>query len=416
MCAVLVRSCAARRRSSVPPIALVIALLAAALGFVFSAVSTYDFAAHLDRQVHGLHCSFIPGLGTPDITGTSGCHATLMSPYSSFLRESLWGGIPISLLSMAVFAFLMFWGADLYLNRRMDDPRATAFYLLAAGLPLLASIVMALISITALDALCKVCMGIYLSSAVCFGATGVLFRDAQARPSRGPHISRGGCGVAFGAGTLFVLTSVTAYAAMAPSFERYAGTCGKLDTLADPAKVLVPVGPQQSKIEVIEVLDPLCAACRGFERRFDKLSVAEHTSRRVLLFPLDDTCNWMVDSAVHPGACAISEAVLCAGNDAEKVLAWAFDEQERIVAAERGERGAAQKLAVAKFPALSGCIGTSKARARLNRSLRFAVDHHLPVLTPQLYVNGTRLCDADTDLGLDYMLSKLVERASTGAR
>jgi len=31
-------------------------------------------------------------------------------------------------------------------------------------------------------------------------------------------------------------------------------------------------------------------------------------------------------------------------------------------------------------------------------------------------VNGTRLCDADTDLGLDYMLSKLVERASTGAR
>ena len=35
-----------------------------------------------------------------------------------------------------------------------------------------------------------------------------------------------------------------------------------------------------------------------------------------------------------------------------------------------------------------------------------------PVLTPQLYVNNTRLCDADTDLGLDYMLSRLIERAA----
>ena len=141
---------------------------------------------------------------------------------------------------------------------------------------------------------------------------------------------------------------------------------------------------------------------------------AEHARRRALLFPLDNQCNWMVDSAVHPGACAISEAMLCAGDDAQRVLTWAFDEQEEIVAAERKKPGGAARLAGARFPELASCIGSSKAKARLNRALRWAVDNQLPVLTPQLYVNGTRLCDADTDLGLDYMLSRLIEKAAEG--
>src|SRR5262245_43484312 len=113
---------------------------------MFAAVSTYDFVAHLDRQVHGLHCSFVPGLGTPDATGTSGCHVTLMSPYSSIWRDSVWGGVPISLPAMAVFAFLFFWGVLLWLNERTKDPRATGFYALATGLPALTSIIMGIIS------------------------------------------------------------------------------------------------------------------------------------------------------------------------------------------------------------------------------------------------------------------------------
>ena len=66
----------------------IVVLLAAAAGFGFSAVSTYDFAAHLDRQVHGIHCSFLPGLSEADASGHTGCHVTLMSPYSSIMRDS----------------------------------------------------------------------------------------------------------------------------------------------------------------------------------------------------------------------------------------------------------------------------------------------------------------------------------------
>jgi hypothetical protein len=167
---------------------------------------------------------------------------------------------------------------------------------------------------------------------------------------------------------------------------------------------------------VLEVLDPLCPACRAFERRFSGLELSAETSRQALLFPLDNQCNWMVESAVHPGACAISEAMLCANEQASEVLEWAFTEQENIMAAERAQAGSAAKLATARFPGLAGCIGSSKVKARLNRALRWAVENQIPVLTPQLYVGGVRLCDADTDLGLDYMLSRLVEKAAGAAR
>ena len=78
-------------------------LFAALLGFGFAAAATYDFAAHLDRQVHNLHCSFIPGMSSSGPAGAEGCQLTLMSPYSSLFRASLWGGVPISLLALAVF-------------------------------------------------------------------------------------------------------------------------------------------------------------------------------------------------------------------------------------------------------------------------------------------------------------------------
>jgi uncharacterized membrane protein len=391
---------------------LILAMVGSALGLTFAAVSTYDFVAHLDRQVHGLHCSFLPGVSAPDVSGATGCHLTMMSPYSSVLRERIWGGIPISLPAMAVFAFLLFWGAFIALTGRSRDPRATGFYALAALVPVVASLGMATIAVRELGAFCKLCIAIYAASALTALAAFASYRRAEqserlARTDQRDPLSYAGMALAFGLGCLFVGASTLAYAHKAPDFSRYAGSCGKLARPADPQKALLSLGRQSGRPEILEVLDPLCPACRAFERRFERLALGKQAKRSVLLFPLDNSCNWMVDRAVHPGACAISEAMLCAGELSEQVLAWAFSEQEAIVAAERSQRGSAQKQVVAKFPSLAGCVGSSKVRARLNRALRWAVDNQLPVLTPQLYLDGQRLCDADTDLGLDYMLTRL---------
>jgi hypothetical protein len=55
------------------------------------------------------------------------------------------------------------------------------------------------------------------------------------------------------------------------------------------------------------------------------------------------------------------------------------------------------------------CIESSVTKARLAQSLRWAVRNQVPVLTPQLYVDNRRLCDEDTDLGLEYTLSRMLK-------
>jgi len=470
-------------------------------GLFFSGVSTSDFTAHLDRQTHGLHCSFIPGADTPDVTGSSGCHATLMSPYSSVMRDSIWGGVPVSLPSMAVFAYLVVCAITLLLLGKETEKRATGYQALAWALPFLTSCIFGYLSLHELDAACKICIGIYASSTLGMVTSIVAFARARSgaplaaamkaaeddeesmvetltprdesygislaslptgaedtiedrgfespvrtvneaddtaapakrlrlatasemdrrlragnvnrrktAPSGPAQTSWGALALAFVVGLAFVLIPVGAYAANAPNFDHFVGACGTLAHPEDAGHVLVPLGPQTREATMIEVLDPLCPSCRGFERRFSAHPAAEQMSRKILLFPLDGTCNWMVDGAVHPGACVISEAVLCAEGDADEVLAWAFEHQEEIRTETTADAGAAARMVNARFPSLRSCLGSARVQAQLNRSLRWAVANQLPVLTPQVYVNNTRICDEDTDLGVDYVLTRLLSR------
>ncbi|MFW5875804.1 MAG: vitamin K epoxide reductase family protein [Myxococcota bacterium] len=412
------------------PLTIVVAV-GAILGFSFAAVSTYDFVAHLDRQVHGIHCSFLPGMGTVDASGSSGCHVTLMSPYSSVFRQGIWGGIPVSLPAMAVFGFILFWAAALVLLRRQNDTRATGFLALASLLPAVTSVVMAAISLGTLGTACKLCVGIYVSSALVLGgAVGLWLRarkaSALAMPSGpgDPHAQtvevaqpRMGLAALVGAfflGVVMVAVSTVAYAAAAPDYSEYVGACGQLDQPNAPRGVLLPMGAQGAGLDAVEVLDPLCPACRGFERRLEASGLSEELARQALLFPLDSECNWMVDEPIHAGACTISEALLCAEAEQDAVLEWAFENQEDIRTASEADPEAAEGLVLQKFPQLEGCLGRPAVRAKLNRGLRWAVDNQFPVLTPQLYVEGVRMCDEDSDLGMDYALARMIERVREG--
>jgi uncharacterized membrane protein len=412
---------------------LIVVVVAALAGLFFAGFSTYDFAQHLDRQVHGLHCSFIPGF-TGTVAAGSGCLVTLMSPYSSVLRSSFWGGIPVALPGMSVFAFLAFWALYLLTTRRETDRRATLFLLAACGVPLLTSIVMAAISFITLGAACKLCIGIYLSSLVAFPAALLAWRSASRGPALGARVpaatgaadtlpasaydpsrdhasdalSLGALAAAAALGVAFVLVPVGVYVSTMPDYTRFIGTCGTLAHPADPGGLMVTMSSPPGGRSTVEVLDPLCPSCASFEARLSASGLDEQLSRKLVLFPLDSTCNWMVDEPVHPGACTVSEAVLCAGPAAPEVLAWAFDEGEQIREATRTDPGAAARLVRARFPQLGACLGTPGVRAKLNRSLRWAVSNRLPVLTPQLYVEGRKLCDEDTDLGMDFALSHLL--------
>src|SRR5580704_18236754 len=115
-----------------------VAAAGAALGFVFAAYSTYDYAEQLDRQVHAVHCSFIPGLPASS-DGDNPCKAALFSAYSAVLRATFWGGVPISLFAMGAFAFFVAFGLYLALARVHVAARAHAFFAVMSLAPLGAS-------------------------------------------------------------------------------------------------------------------------------------------------------------------------------------------------------------------------------------------------------------------------------------
>ncbi len=401
---------------------LLVFLAAVGAGMVFAGFSTADFVEHLDRQVHSIHCSFIPGLAEAE-TGASGCKTTLMSPYSSVLRSWIWGGIPISLPGLAVFSFLLFRGVDLLINRRPDDKEPALFLFAATGVPVLTSGVMGYLSLVELDAACKLCIGIYASSAVAALAAGLNYRQAAAAAAEGTPEYDNFDGSAspwparvssFVVGVSFVIVPILVYGILAPDHARFVGTCGTLPKPKDDHGIMIDLDRNASGAPAIEIFDPLCPACKGFENRLEASGLMPQLNRKAVMFPLDNTCNWMIGSSMHPGACVVSEAILCAGDKAGPVIDWAFEHQEEIREKTSANPDAAANMVKAAFPDLASCIGTPASQTRLNRSLRWAVANQIPVLTPQIYVNNQKLCDEDTDLGMDFALSRLLAQQNGG--
>jgi uncharacterized membrane protein len=399
--------------------ALVAAGLAAAVGAVFSAVSTSDFIQHLDRQMHSIHCSFIPGAGSE--LGESGCRTVMMSPYSSFFREQLWGGIPVALWSLAVFAFL-FYRAGVLAWRGSATRAEANFLLAAAGLPLGMTVIYGFLSVVEVGATCKVCVGMYLSSAAVFVAA---FLARRWGPSPAAHQpSRFGAWFAEGVGFVALLTVVFLVAAPAGNVKKSEQGCGALAQADDPSGVMIELGGAQGKVPSIEVLDPLCPSCRAFDARLGASGLHRELSLKGVLFPLDSTCNWMVTEEIHPGACAVSEAILCASGlgpardfgAAVRVLDWAFAHQEELRTQAKADEKALRQRLEAQFPAIKGCLGGAQVKNKLTKSLRWGVANAIPVLTPQLFVQDRRLCDEDTDLGLEYSLRRMLSKRGGDAK
>jgi hypothetical protein len=399
-------------------IPLALLLIAALWGAWFAATSTSDFVQHLDREVHKIHCSYNP---SADIESTieSPCRTVMLSPYSSWFRQDYWGGIPVSLWAIAVFAFLAYRAGHLLIRGR--SLRSEGFFLMMATLlPAIMSALYYWLAVTKVGAICKVCQGIYWSSAA--AAVFGLVTLVMSKGSDGKGIVRFFVGVVEGTAFVVILTGV--YLAMAPKADPTAGGpkgCGTLAQPADENGIMLALAPHPGGTPTIEVLDPLCPSCKAFDTRLTASEMGSKLDMKGVLFPLDSTCNWMVSQSMHPGACAISEAMLCAagnvtgqGNPAEarKILDWAFAHQEELITQAKTDEPGLRKRLESEFPTVKGCLGGNQVKNKLTKSLRWIVANALNVLTPQVFINGTRMCDEDTDLGLEYTLSHMLAGAA----
>ncbi|MEO8604419.1 MAG: vitamin K epoxide reductase family protein [bacterium] len=384
---------------------LILVAVAALLGALFAAVSTGDFISHLDRQIHSIHCSFIPGAGAE--LGDSGCRTVMLSPYSSLFRAALWGGLPISLLALAVFAYLLMHAARSLLSAATFTRYEAAYLVVAAALPVVMSALYAYIAVSRVGAVCKLCIGVYASSGVLFLAAALAYIRAEPAPrgARLPVLRYVGW---FGEGVAYVALLSLAYVLFAPVSPKTVTGCGTLAKRGD-ADIMIPLPSARTGTPAIVVLDPLCPACKGFDERMRASDLYAGLQVQAVLFPLDSACNWMVKDSLHPGACAVSEAMLCAKGAADDILQWAFDNQEALRTTAGKDDDAVRRQITERFPQVKGCLGSGAIKNQVNKSLRWAVANALPVLTPQLFIADRRVCDEDTDLGLEYTVAGMTQ-------
>jgi uncharacterized membrane protein len=402
-------------RSRVPAI---LATIGSLLGLLFSSYSTLDYAAHLDRRLHDVHCSFIPG--APPTSEAEACRAAMYSSYSAVLRDSLWGGVPISLFALGAFSFFLGFSVYLLLAKDRASRVSIAFFAGVSVTPLLVSLVMFVISMTKLGSLCKTCVGTYIASAL-VAAGGVLMYFATQRKADEPAtqdrattvVTRPPGNPAMAAFWLFVLGALTilpagVYAASAPDHRPYLNQCGQLKKPEDPANALLKFRGSNAVKAALFFEDPLCATCKAFHERLHGEQVIEKLDVTLVMFPLDNSCNWMLDQPLHPGACTVAKAVLCGKEQTRQVLEWAFDNQTALAAAGKaGEPGLRALIQQKWGPSMIACLDSRDTKTRLNKHLHFAAENGVPVSTPQVYLGAQRLCDEDTDLGLRYTLKQL---------
>ena len=420
-----------------------LALVAALLGLTFGSLSSLDYIQHLDRQVHDVHCSYVPGLGA-EASPDNACRVAMYSPYAALFRDKFWGGVPISLFAVGAFGFFTAFALYVLLAGSAAPRRALGFLAAFSVTPVLVSILMGTIAALKLGHFCKTCVGIYVSSILL--AVGGITAWAQARreppwgdPSRRvaptligdaertfvdaePPVRPDGplWLVLVWALGLAAFSAVPAllYTSALPGYGAYISSCGKLEKPAETTGALIHVSFPAATQPATLFVDPLCPTCKAFHQRLNTEGVFDKLDLQLVLFPLDSECNWMLDRPVHPGACMVSKAILCSDHRAMRVLEWAYEHQEEILAAAKAGAGSANVHAMIRqrWPGLETCMESKETKLRLDHMLRYIVNNHLPVSTPQMFLGETRLCDEDTDMGLSYTLRRLAPHLGAHGR
>jgi uncharacterized membrane protein len=381
-----------------------VALVASALGLLFASYSTLDYAQHLDRHLHDVHCSFIPGAAAT--SEAEACRAAMYSPYSALLKDQYWGGVPISLFAMGAFCFFAAFSVYLLLSGSRASSRTYGFFALLGITPLLVSLLMLTISLTQLGQLCKTCVGIYVSSfLLAFGAvTAWLGNRGQGSPAGGWVLVPVWL-VALGVTSL---APAIVYAASVPDQRSYITQCGEIKQPKMKGDSPVKLRGSRAVQPTMLFEDPLCPTCKAFHDRLVTENIIEKLDIELVLFPLDSECNWMVPDPLHPGACIVSKAVLCGQGNSRQVLEWAYTEQEYLARAGKAGEGVLRAAIKQRWgESMLRCVDDRKTDVRLNSHLHFASENNIPVSTPQMYLGKRRICDEDTDLGLRFTLAQL---------
>jgi protein-disulfide isomerase len=347
--------------------ALVAAALLAATGAALALVLVWQH-----RQAHAGIASFCT------ISEYVDCDRVATSRFSVVV------GLPVAVWGVLGFglAFLLSL-AGLSPRRRREGWPAGLLFLVAAAASA-ASIALALVSELAIGALCLLCAGSWL---VAFGLLAAAWRACQ--PEGVAAAVRGDCAVLRERPLLaaaLLLAAGSLVALVAARYPRY----WERRVARAPAGPVVPAPatpPASGPLVVVEFSDyecPFCAKAHEETKallagRADVTLVRRH-------FPLDSECNPAVRRRIHPRACELARAGICAEEQGK--LPAMDDALFRNQAARRPVEEVARSVGV-DLAALQRCLAAPATEARLRADIEAAVRAGLDA-TPTYVVQGRR--------------------------
>lgn len=345
------------------PGAFAVALALAAAGLALSVA-----LARLHVRAHAGYSSFC------SVSDVVNCDRVATSEYSVVLGlpVAVWGALGYGLAgALAAYG----------LSRRPPRAgRAAGLLFLVAAAAVAASVVLALVSEIAIGAFCILCAASWVVSLALLGAAWRACRPAGVAASIQADLAavrehpRAAAALVMGAAAAVVLAAVAyprywerSKAAPAPSRQAAgspapaAGAAGS----GAPAAVSVPEGV------VLEYSDYECPYCaRAHEETRAVLAARPDVTLVRRHFPLDASCNPAVARTVHPTACALARAAVCAeaqGRFAEMDDALFRNQREGLAPAALARRIG---LDMARFDA---CVVSPETDRRIQADVAAAV-------------------------------------------
>jgi len=345
-----------------------------ALGAALAGLGAALYLVKVHGQAHSGVASFC------NLSDTFNCDKVATSPYSVVL------GVPVAawgVLAYGAAALLAGWGLT---SRRLHAAWPSGLLFLFGLGAVAGSAVLAYVSEFVIGSWCLFCMISWSAAVVLLGAAWAAVKGSGPGAAIGADLSAlsarpAASGGAVVAGLALVGTLVGAY----PRYWDHAKPPAPPAGPAGPTAPTPPVQLADPAMGAVLYSDYECPFCANAHLEL-KSALAARPDIRVVKrhFPLDQSCNAAVKRAIHPDACRLARAAICAEAQGrlEEMddLLYANQQAKRPVEALAAQIG----LDPARFQA---CLGAAETEQRLQADIADALQAKVKA-TPTYFVGG----------------------------
>ena len=356
------------RRSSQALAPAPAAPLWAALALSLCGLALAVVLARLHQQAHAGVASFCA------INETINCDRVATSRFSVVLGlpVAVWGALGYGLAAALA-------GSALARRGRSSWPRGLLFLVAAAAL--LAAVALALVSKLLIGAWCLLCVASWATSIALFAAAW-----RACRPEGVPTAVRRDLGAVRAnpvRAAAVVAAALAGVALGAATYPRYWDRSRAQEPVPGAAATRRAPGAPAVVYEYSDYECPFCARSHEATKAFRLARPDVRVVRRH--FPLDPTCNSLVKKPVHPDACALARAGICAEAQGR------FPEMDDALFGNQVARRSVEELA--REVGLDGarfreCLGSEETARRLAADIAAGIRDKIPA-TPAFVVDGT---------------------------